>query len=256
MKNKKILFISIGIVITLACLLAINVLFPANQVNKKDILITRNSALNEYFKNDNLKIIPDSETSKYEIEERDKKTTEELNKDKDDNSKKNYEKTNFMYNMNNEEIEIVGYKGNNKNIIIPTKIDGYNVTKINLSQFNDIKSIFIPNTVNNIEGQFEYKNADKTNLIIINSIVILTFVIYTIVIGTLSNKNLEENFYNSSIYIFSILYLIISFVLCFNNRMIGVPLEPFYVIFGVVSLIYVLLVISMRFYKNKLLNNK
>lgn len=256
MKNKKILFISIGIITTLACLLAINVLFPANQVIKKDILITRNSTLNDYFKDDNLIIIPDSELSRYEIEERDKKTTEELNKDKEDDSKKNYEKTNFMYNMNNEEIEIVGYKGNSKNIIIPTKIDGYNVTKVNISQFNDIKSIFIPNTVNNIEGQFEYKNADRSNLIIINFLVILAFAIYTIVIGTLSNKNLEENFYNSSIYIFSILYLIISFILCFNNRMIGVSLKPFYVTFGIVSLIYVLLIISMRFYKNKLLNNK
>ena len=255
MKNKRLLFITIGLFMTIACLLTINVLFPADKVNKKEVLLTRTSTLKDYFKNDIIRIIPDSELNSYEIEERDKKTTDELNNDKAEESKRNYKKTYFMYNMNNEEIEIVGYKGNNRDIIIPTKIDGYSVVKINISGLNNIKSIFIPDTVNIIEGHFEYENADKSNLIIINIIAIIAFVIYTIVIGTLSNKNLEENFYNSTTYIFSIIYLIVSLILCFNNKIVNISLKTFYVTYGIVSLIYVLLMISMRFYKSKLLNN-
>ena len=80
---------------TIVCLLAINVLFPASKINKKEILLTRNSTLNEYFKNENIRIIPDSELNFYEIEERDIKTTDELNEDKE--AKRNYEKTYFMF---------------------------------------------------------------------------------------------------------------------------------------------------------------
>ena len=120
MKNKRLLFITIGLFMTIVCLLAINVLFPASKINKKEILLTRNSTLNEYFKNENIRIIPDSELNFYEIEERDIKTTDELNEDKE--AKRNYEKTYFMYNINNQEIEIVGYKGSNPNLIIPSNI--------------------------------------------------------------------------------------------------------------------------------------
>ena len=98
MKNKRLLFITIGLFMTIACLLAINVLFPASKINKKEVLLTRNSTLNDYFKNENIRIIPDSELNFYEIEERDIKTTDELNEDKE--AKRNYEKTYFMYNIN------------------------------------------------------------------------------------------------------------------------------------------------------------
>ena len=238
MKNKRLLFITIGLFMTIVCLLAINVLFPASKINKKEILLTRNSTLNEYFKNENIRIIPDSELNFYEIEERDIKTTDELNEDKE--AKRNYEKTYFMYNINNQEIEIVGYKGNNPNLIIPSKIDGYNVTKVDLSKFNYIKSIFIPNTVTDIEGNFEYKNPDELSLIIV----------------TMSNKNLEENFYNSTTYIFSIIYLMISLFLCFKNRIFYVLPNYFYVVYSVLTILYILLAISLRFYKNKLLNKE
>ena len=36
MKNKRLLFITIGLFMTIACLLAINVLFPASKINKKE----------------------------------------------------------------------------------------------------------------------------------------------------------------------------------------------------------------------------
>ena len=254
MKNKRLLFITIGLFMTIVCLLAINVLFPASKINKKEILLTRNSTLNEYFKNENIRIIPDSELNFYEREERDIKTTDELNEDKE--AKRNYEKTYFMYNINNQEIEIVGYKGNNPNLIIPSKIDGYNVTKVDLSKFNYIKSIFIPNTVTDIEGNFEYKNPDELSLIIVNALAIISFVIYTIIIVTMSNKNLEENFYNSTTYIFSIIYLMISLFLCFKNRIFYVLPNYFYVVYSVLTILYILLAISLRFYKNKLLNKE
>ena len=161
-----------------------------------------------------------------------------------------------MYNINNQEIEIVGYKGNNPNLIIPSKIDGYNVTKVDLSKFNYIKSIFIPNTVTDIEGNFEYKNPDELSLIIVNALAIISFVIYTIIIVTMSNKNLEENFYNSTTYIFSIIYLMISLFLCFKNRIFYVLPNYFYVVYSVLTILYILLAISLRFYKNKLLNKE
>lgn len=256
MKNKKVLFIIIGLFITIACILAINVLFPATKTNKINVLLSKSSNLSSYFKNDNIVVVPDSELNSYEIEEIDKKTTEELNDNNDKKSEKNYEKTKYMYNINNEEIEIVGYKGSNLNLIIPSKIDGIAVTKLNLSNLNNINSIFIPDSVKNIEGNFIYDNLNKNNLISINIIVIISFVIYIIAIGTLSNKNLEENFYNSTTYIFSIIYITISSILCFNNRIINLSLTPFYVSYGILTLIYILIIISLRFYKNRLMNGE
>ena len=46
----------------------------------------------------------------------------------------------------------------------------------------------------------------------------------------MSNKNLEENFYNSTTYIFSIIYLMISLFLCFKNRIFYVLPNYFYVV--------------------------
>ena len=84
----------------------------------------------------------------------------------------------------------------------------------------------------------------------------LIFVIYTIIIVTMSNKNLEENFYNSTTYIFSIIYLMISLFLCFKNRIFYVLPNYFYVVYSVLTILYILLAISLRFYKNKLLNKE
>lgn len=253
MKNKRLIFVIIGLFITLACLLAMNVLFPAAKVEKVKVLLTRDSTLNSYFANDDLRIIADSERAPYEIEEKDIKTDDELNKDREE--KKTYTKTDFVYNIDNNELEIVKYKGNSLNLIIPMKIDGYTVVKVNLTELQDVESIFIPNTVTTIVGEFAHDIVDK-NLAMANMLVIIAFVIYTIVIVTLSNKNLEENFYNSTTYIFSIVYLILSLALCLGSRMIGVSLRIFYVTYDVIVLIYILLVILMRFYKNRLLNNK
>lgn len=285
MKNKNKLYIIIGILISLAFIIIIDFMFPIKESNKLTILLEKNSTLIDKLKNVEINYIADSEIDKYLVDERDKKTNEELNEEMDKknnedkekksdekltesedntidkNSKnkeiKSFSKTQFEYNVNSDKIEIKKYNGIGHNIVVPKTIDGYEVSKVDISSFDPNKdTVFFPNTVNEIEGKIQYDNSNKTNFVITNVVILVTIVIFIISVLSLSNKNLEENFYNSILYILSFLYLVISFISCYKYRMIGILSNVFFVKIGITFLIYILLVISFRFYKNKLMNNE
>ena len=215
----------------------------------------RTSSLNEQLKDVNIIKIPDSEQERYIVEEKDNKTNEELNEGKEE--EKNYNKTQFSYNKDDDEIEIIGYKGNAKDIIIPAKIDNYEVTKVNLSGISkNIDSVYIPNCVKEIEGKIEPIYSNKNNLIIVNVIAILALIVYVISIATLSNKNLEENFYNSTTYIFSVIYLLVASASCFLYMKYNFIHNIFFILIAGITAIYLLLIYSLRLYKEKLKKNK
>jgi hypothetical protein len=62
----------------------------------------------------------------------------------------------LIYETNGEEITITGYSGTEKNVIIPSAIDGKSVTKIAYRSFADndmIESIVLPDTIETLEWQ-------------------------------------------------------------------------------------------------------
>lgn len=268
MKNKKLLYIVIGLLISVVGVVMTVVMFP---MNVKNIIINteRDSFASTYFDEKEVNIIADSELSKYKVEI--------------DN------KADFEYNIDEEKIEIVKYVGKDSNVVIPEKFEitvkeevskdianttdtttenvvsnevvndvveekdvvkEYVVTCVNLEKFEtDIDSIFIPKTVEEIKGSFNIDN-DKSFVKDI-VIVVIAVVIYVAVILTTSNKNLEENFYNSLIFIFSIIYLLYSVINFYLMRAIGLNVG----IFVLVTMVYAILIIILKFYIDRLLNN-
>ena len=268
MKNKKVLYIVIGLLIAIVGVTMTIVMFPMN-VKNITINTERDSFASTYFDENIVNVIADSELSNYKVEIG----------NKDD----------FEYNINEEKVEIVKYVGNSSNVIIPEKIEvtvkeeaskdvtnttntttenivtnevvenaveekevvkEYTVACVNLEKFeNDIDSIFIPKTVEEIKGEFDIDN-DKLFIQAILTVVFAS-VIYVVVILTTSNKNLEENFYNSLIFIFSIIYLLYSVVNFYLMRAIGLNVG----IFVLVTMFYAILIIVLKFYVDRLLNN-
>lgn len=253
MKNKKLLYILIGLLFAIVGIVIIVCAFPMN-VKNITIHTERDSFASTYFDEKIVNIIADSELPEYKVEFG--------NKDE------------FEYNINDESIEIIKYVGNDSNVIIPEKFEitvkektesnveneivtedvenvkEYNVTAINLEEFNtNIDSLFIPKNVDEIKGNI--KTDKDTSFIQSITSVIISTIIYVIVIIITSNKNLEENFYNSLIFIFSMIYLLYSIVNFYLMRAIGISL----VTFVIVTLVYVIIIVLLRFYTNRLLNN-
>lgn len=253
MKNKKLLYISIGLLIAIVGIVIILCAFPMN-VKNISIYTERDSFASTYFDKKIVNVIADSELPEYKVEFG--------NEDE------------FEYNINDESIEIIKYIGNNSNVIIPEKlkitvkenlesnvenenvteevenVKEYNVTSINLEEFNtNIDFLFIPKNVEEIKGNInEYKDT-----IFIKDITcaIVSIIIYVVIILSTSNKNLEENFYNSLIFIFSMIYLLYSIVNFYLMRAIGISL----VTYVIVTLVYIIMIILLRFYVDRLLKN-
>lgn len=77
--------------------------------------------------------------------------------------------------LDNESIEITDYYGLETNVVIPSKIDGYTVTKIGQEAFSEsgITSVSIPDTVTEI-GPYAFQYCHNlTNAVIPNSIVVI-----------------------------------------------------------------------------------
>ena len=69
----------------------------------------------------------------------------------------------YDFNEDNKTIEIFYYLGDNKNVVIPSTIDGYTVTRIELGAFfdnNNITSVTVPNTVTSI-GHSAFAECDN-----------------------------------------------------------------------------------------------
>lgn len=233
MKNKRLIFMIVAILATITSIILISFVFL--KVTKEiKILTERDSFASTYFKDNEVEFIADSEKENYK--------------------KELTGKTQFEYNINDDKIEIVKYKGSARDVIIPEKIDEYTVNSISLDSFRRIDKIFIPSTIENISGNFN--SFFDYNYVYTMVVIGISILLYSIVILTLSNKNLEENFYNSTTYIFSIIYLFVSLgIACFvriNFLMLKLP----YIIYGILTVTYILLMILLRFYKDKLLNDK
>ena len=154
----------------------------------------------------------------------------------------------FEYNID-KTIEITNYTSTDKNIIIPETINGYDVTKISLDSTKiDMDSIYIPNTVEEINIIID--NQNKMNLIWSIIINIITFVIFTTIVLVNSSRNKEESFLNTSVYIVSVIYLLIQYIYIFGAN--TQPLESIIKSSGIRLIIYLIIVLPLIFVKKSI----
>lgn len=157
-----------------------------------------------------------------------------------------YVENNYEYNIHDKNIELTKYNGENKDLIIPSTINGYKVTTISFSLEN-YDSVYIPNEVNKIlNNNFKYDNyIFMTLLINIVSFIVVLLVILLII----DNDNI---IYQMPNYILSMIYLIIQFIL--SDKYKDIP--KYLCIYSIILfVIYITIIILLKFSKIKIKDN-
>ncbi len=138
-----------------------------------------------------------------------------------DNVDFNYIEFPFEYNVKNDKIEIVKYTGNDSNIIIPTTVNGMEVTTVNFDITPSLNSIYIPDTVTSINmfTKFTTTINEKDNYTVCLIASIISFVLTTIIIIIVKDKTDGEKFTSTPLYIVIFAYLIFISIMIykFNN---------------------------------------
>lgn len=138
-----------------------------------------------------------------------------------DNVDFNYIEFPFEYNVKNDKIEIVKYTGNDSNIIIPTIVNGMEVTTVNFDITPSLNSIYIPDTVTSINmfTKFTTTINEKDNYTVCLIASIISFVLTTIIIIIVKDKTDDEKFTSTPLYIVIFAYLIFISIMIykFNN---------------------------------------
>lgn len=154
----------------------------------------------------------------------------------------------FGYNLNNNKIELKNYLGNDSIVIIPTRINGYEVTKISFDS-TIITNIYIPNTVESISNGFLSAFLFKYFLTIFVCMTI-AFVSYLVIVFTNKNRNLNDSSKNTIIYIVSILYLLILSYLAIKLASFDLLNKVFILCFILITLFYILISILLKIEKS------
>lgn len=200
---------------------------------------TKIASISDSFKNDKVKNIYISDNINYLPVENFKNITincykgkycEELKNNNElnvnisndsDNVDFNYIEFPFEYNVKNDKIEIVKYTGNDSNIIIPTTVNGMEVTTVNFDITPSLNSIYIPDTVTSINmfTKFTTTINEKDNYTVCLIASIISFVLTTIIIIIVKDKTDDEKFTSTPLYIVIFAYLIFISIMIykFNN---------------------------------------
>ena len=161
-----------------------------------------------------------------------------------------YPDLDYEYNIN-DKIEITKYKGKSNNLIIPESINGKEVNSINLKITNNIKSIYIPSTVERIS--FEYTNSKYNTLFWFIIIIDLVALILFMAINhfAIVKNSVSENFYNSPIIIISTIYLLGTYIYSILSNIYQYDSKTVIIVLSSISIVYVLLSIILLLSKNK-----
>lgn len=200
---------------------------------------TKIASISDSFKNDKVKNIYISDNINYLPVENFKNITincykgkycEELKNNNElnvnilndsDNVDFNYIEFPFEYNVKNDKIEIVKYTGNDSNIIIPTTVNGMEVTTVNFDITPSLNSIYIPDTVTSINMFTKITTTinEKDNYTVCLIASIISFVLTTIIIIIVKDKTDGEKFTSTPLYIVIFAYLIFISIMIykFNN---------------------------------------
>lgn len=152
---------------------------------------------------------------------------------------------NFTYNIKNSQIEITGYKGHEKQIIIPEIIENLPVTTISMNLNNTPNEIYIPSTVITI-NQIVDENINNNFYLAI--VIELLALILTLLITLILNKkkNQDKTVYIAFLYILSIIYLFTINIYAYLN------MHNLLAITIITTIIYFILFLPLYFIKNRL----
>lgn len=153
-----------------------------------------------------------------------------------DNIDFTYHENEYEYNIISNNVELTKYKGTNKDIIIPTSINGLKVTKVSfiLEKYN---SVYIPSTVSEIINNSLY-NESLIFAVILN---VISFLIFTFVILVILKK--DKVYDQLPTYIISFIYLLLSYFISYKYNASKDTLKVLSII---ISLIYITLAYLLR----------
>ncbi len=167
-----------------------------------------------------------------------------------DNYNFNLDKLEFEYNKDNT-YELTKYKGLSNDIIVPDYINGYKVEKLSFDVDNNIKSIYIPETITKIDLNILDTPFNSSFFIIIlfDTIALLAFIVINLLV---SNKNLSENFNSAPIRMFSIIYLILEFIHSFYIKFGNYKMKTFILVSIISLIIYIFVSVLLLESKKKI----
>ena len=152
---------------------------------------------------------------------------------------------NFTYNIKNNQIEVTGYKGSEKQIIIPETIENLPVTTISMSLDKAPSEIYIPSSVITINQIIDENINNNFYLAIIIELVALIITLLIILILN-KKKNQDKTVYITFLYILSIIYLLTVNMYAYLN------INNLLTITIVTTIIYFILFLPLYFVKNRL----
>ena len=152
---------------------------------------------------------------------------------------------NFTYNIKNKQIEITGYKGSEKQIIIPETIENLPVTTISMNLDKMPSEIYIPSSVITINQIIDENINNNFYLTIIIELIALIITLLIILILN-KKKNQDKTVYITFLYILSIIYLFAINMYAYLN------INNLLIITIVTTIIYFILFLPLYFVKNRL----
>ena len=152
---------------------------------------------------------------------------------------------NFTYNIKNNQIEVTGYKGSEKQIIIPETIENLPVTTISMNLDKVPSKIYIPSSVITINQIIDENINNNFYLTII--IELIALIITLLVISILNKKkNQDKTVYITFLYILSIIYLFAINIYAYLN------INNLLTITIITTIIYFILFLPLYLVKNRL----
>lgn len=156
----------------------------------------------------------------------------------------NNQDSNFSYELKDGTIELIHYQGKDQMAIVPSHINGYEVTKLSFDS-SSISTIYIPSTVKGISESFLSFSKSRTFLMI-EGTSILAYLIFLFLVLTNKKGNLEHKSNITILYLISITYLIVIgfFVKNISNSLSGNQTFLLQVI--ITTLIYICVAITLK----------
>ncbi len=167
-----------------------------------------------------------------------------------DNYNFNLDKLEFEYNKDTT-YELTKYNGTSKDIIVPDYINGYQVDKLTFEVDKNIKSIYIPKTVtqinlNILESPF---NTLFWIILIFDALAIIVFIVINSIV---SSKNLTESFNASPLRLISIIYIIFELIYSIIAKFGNYDIKGFILVSSIVLIVYILFTILLLASKKKI----
>lgn len=121
----------------------------------------------------------------------------------------NYIEFPFEYNIKDGNVELVSYKGKDRDIVVPETVNGMKVTTVNFN-VSYYDSIYLPDTVNEFSDDFiTLLNYNNYKYCLISAITL--FILSSVVIIIVKDRTPEELIRNAPIYVGTFVFLGISF---------------------------------------------